>query len=202
MSATVPRECIDDQPGAMLGTDAGHSGVSPEPGDVVDDRRTGSRAAAATSALTVSTETGTPGQRARTALMIGRIRRRSSSAVTPAAPGPRRLAADVENVGAIGEQSLGLRQGRGGEKKLPPSLKLSGVTLMIPRTTGRSSGTVPPRTRQLIEPVARRPRSADHAGATSGPPNSGGARRGSAAGTATGGDRHRRAGGTARRPRR
>ena len=54
------------------------------------------------SGLRVSTEIGTP--QPASASSTGSTRRRSSSSATGIAPGPRRLAADVEDIRAFGDQ--------------------------------------------------------------------------------------------------
>ena len=54
--------------------------------------------------------------------------------------GARRLAADVEDVGALRRERAGLRErGVGSARCRPPSEKLSGVTLSTPMIRGRSS---------------------------------------------------------------
>ena len=96
-----------------------------------------SSAAAATSGLQVSTESRRPGCRARSAFddrderaaLLPRVHRRRA--------GSGRLAADVDDVGSLGEQSLGVRDGVTGSRKRPPSEKESGVTLRMAITAGR-----------------------------------------------------------------
>ena len=51
--------------------------------------------------------------------------------------GPRAFAADIEQIGAIGDELQGVVDGRAGSKNWPPSEKLSGVTLTMPITSGR-----------------------------------------------------------------
>ena len=106
-------------------------------------------AARATTLFTVSTESGTSGKRRASA---AHHRHHSPQFLfggdAPARSRPRRLAADVEDVGAFGDQSLGARDGIvDASRSVPPSLKLSGVTLTMPMTSGRSVDSVRPRTR-------------------------------------------------------
>ena len=84
-----------DEPGARVGDDAEQIGVAEPGGHVVDDRGAGRNAAAATAALLVSMLTGTAPSAA-SASTTGSTRRSSSSGPTGSAPGPGRLAADVE----------------------------------------------------------------------------------------------------------
>ena len=102
-------------------------------------------------------------------------RRVSSSAVTGVGARPGGFSADVDDVRAVGDETPHVRDRIRGRKKLPPSLKLSGVTFRMPTMIGRSStiSCEPARHRRgscRAGPLARQ----DHAGATSGPPNSGG----------------------------
>ena len=90
-----------------------------------------SRHAAATSGLVVSIET----QRAlsRRSARPSRTRSSCSRAGTGLRARPRRLPADVDDVGALGEELVDARARRSSRsKKRPPSLKESGVTLQMP----------------------------------------------------------------------
>ena len=60
--------------------------------------------------------------------------------------GPRRLAANVQNVGAVGNHLQAIGDRRAGSNRRPPSANESGVTLMIPMMSvrpPRSSGARP-----------------------------------------------------------
>ena len=173
MSLTPPRECMRMTPAPARAHTAAMPHVEAERRRRRSRCRRPRRAPRrATSAFTVSTESDRlRDSAARSAAMTGidaphllvgvhrlRVLR------------PRRLAADVEDVRALGEQrSPCSTRGLVGEKKRPPSLKLSGVTLRMPRMTGRSSRASAPRAAtSLRADGANRPPPA-HAGATSGP---------------------------------
>ncbi len=70
----------------------------------------------------------------------GRCGAVSSSRRDGRGAGPGRFAADIENIGAGREQRAAHARRRcSGSAKAPPSEKLSGVTLTMPMTSGRSS---------------------------------------------------------------
>ena len=95
-------------------------------------------AAAITAALRVSMETVTPCRA--NASTTGSTRRSSSPSGTSTAPGRVELAADVDDVRTLLRQPQPVldRALRVGMR--PPSLKLSGVTLRMPISRGRSNG--------------------------------------------------------------
>jgi hypothetical protein len=89
-------------------------------------------AVSATSALFVSTEIVSSGQRSRSAAITGTTRRISSSGSIGRAPG--RVDSPPTSI-ASAPSAISFRAcatALAGEKKLPPSLKLSGVTLRMP----------------------------------------------------------------------
>ncbi len=93
--------------------------------------------------LLVSTEIGT------SSLLGQALAPPASRAAAPrrrrpaAAPGPRRLAADVDDRRALSGDLLRVRERRAGSRKRPPSENESGVTLSTPMTTGSFRCKVP-----------------------------------------------------------
>ena len=140
----------DDEPRAARRADAGHGRICSESGDVIHDRGTRAQGGVGDAGL----DRVDRDRNGRPALVNRPDRGLDAPPLfgfgDTGGAGPGGLTPDIDDVGAVCHQTLGLREGRRRRKKLPPSLKLSGVTLMIPTITGRSSGTPPPRTRQLI----------------------------------------------------
>ena len=92
-------------------------------------------AASATSARVVSMLIGTPA--AASARITGSTRPDSVAGVDPLGAGSGRLAADVDQVGAVGAHAHARGATAASRSAYrPPSEKLSGVTLSTPMTTG------------------------------------------------------------------
>src|SRR5579884_4133098 len=111
-----------------------------------------SRAARATTALRVSTESGTRTV-ARTARRTGRSRRSSSAAGTGAAPG-RVDSAPTSRSAAPSATAAAASAARPGSRCRPPSEKESGVALSTPMRTTRSRETTPERVRSALPAAA------------------------------------------------
>ena len=99
MSSKPPRRCMTTAGTLRSATRGAISGSKRKPLTSLTRSAPASRAARATSAFVVSTESG-PAPRARRSRTTGTTRRRSSSTPTRRGPGPGRLPAHVHDVGA------------------------------------------------------------------------------------------------------
>ena len=114
-------------------------GSHPQAADVVDDRGAGvERGAGDVGLVGVDRERECAAGRARPAA-TGRTRASSSSARHRLGAGARRLAADVDEVGAVGlHAQRGVDRRAPDRARRPASANESGVTLRMPMTSGRS----------------------------------------------------------------
>src|SRR6266550_7432714 len=137
MSATVPRECISTTLHPASAQTLGISGSSDIPETSLTIEAPSASAALATSALTVSIEIATLLHLERIARMAGNTRLSSSRAGTDCAPG--RVDSPPTSIASAPSEIIlpACAIAASVEKKLPPSLKLSGVTLRIPKMVGR-----------------------------------------------------------------
>ena len=101
----------DDDGRLVLGHDARHVGIALQAPHIIDDRRARSSAQAATAALSVSIDTGTPS--ATTSDNIGAEPRAFllERYANRTAIGPRRFRTDIENIGAFRGETTGLDDG-------------------------------------------------------------------------------------------
>ena len=197
MSLTSPRECMITTPAPAAGAECG-----PWPGSILQPDTSlitaapASSAAAATAALTVSTEIGTSGHACAKRPDDGQdsplffVRRDGGCALRSG-----RFTADIEQVGAFGDQLTRVLDRGVDRKKLTPVAEAVGGNVDDSKnhrpSEGHDAAAHPPGHGAATSgPAGDRP----HAGATSGPPRSGGDRRGSA----TGSGRDRRRGGDRR----
>ena len=122
------------------GDDRGHRRVGEPAGDVVDDdaHRAATACSATAGARRVDADDGARrAASARPRAAPGRARPRRG---TRAGPGPGRLAADVEDVGALGRAARSpCATAPPGSNHSPPSENESGVTLTTPMTRVRSA---------------------------------------------------------------
>src|SRR5579875_2829779 len=111
------------------------------------------RSARATTALRVSTESGTR-TAARTARRTGRSRRSSSPAGTGAAPGRVDSAPMSRSAAPSATIAAAASAARAGSRWRPPSEKESGVALSTPMRATRSRETTPERVRSALPAAA------------------------------------------------
>src|SRR5581483_8206007 len=170
MPPTLPRECISTTPTPDLAHRGPMSGSSRRADTSFTMEAPTAMAASATGALTVSIDSGMSGRDERRARKTG-VMRRISSDQHRRSVGTSRLAADVEDIGAVGDELTAVRDGGVGRKKVTPVAEAVGGDVHYADHDRSAEGDIA---------AAYAP---DQAGATSGPPRSGGAdRRGSPTG--------------------
>src|SRR6185437_11397599 len=152
MSVTPPRECMRTTAAPARAHTSALRGSSRNAETSLMISAPASSTARATSLFTVSTESGTVGRRRLRSRTTGSTRRSSSGSSTGVGLCGRVLSPPMSSRSAPSSTSRSpCATAASTEKNLPPSLKLSGVTLMIPMMQGPSSGRVRERRDQGIK---------------------------------------------------
>src|SRR5665213_949138 len=141
--ATSPRECMRITPAFWSAHTSAIFASRRKPDTSLMTSAPCARTARATPLFTVSIEIGTWGCESCSRWSTGSTRASSSSSLTGVAPCGRVDSPPMSSMSApIAISRRPCAAAAEGEKNLPPSLKLSGVTLMIPMIRGRFSCSV------------------------------------------------------------